>query len=389
MKSEMSKKRGTKREIRKLEAGSMLIGRLPEGCKHCRLGAKVVLLVTGICSRRCFYCPLSEQKMKKDVMYANELKVEDETDYLKESINEAHSIDAKGAGITGGDPLVVPKRTISLIEGLKKEFGKDFHIHLYTAVPFEERYIDELSRAGLDEIRFHPPENIWSKMEGSAYDRLIRKSKLTDMDVGVEIPLIPGSMKIVIMLAKYLDKIGVNFLNLNELEFSETNFENLRKREYEVVDDVSSAVAGSYLEGEKILEHFATSKSSRLERLSIHLCTSSFKDSVQLKKRLERRARKTARAYHEITEEGIFRLGIIECDDKTFLKEIEKRMKEKYEVPEDMVRYDEEKGRLETAFWILEELAHALKRIKGKKIYLSIIEEYPTADRLETERIPI
>ncbi len=369
-----------------LEAGSIIMGKLPKGCEHCRLGAKMVMLVTGLCDRSCFYCPLSEHKMKRDVMYANELKVEDESEYLKEAIAEARSIDAEGAGITGGDPLRVPDRTIMLIKGLKKEFGKMFHIHLYTAMHFDEKYIGMLASAGLDEIRFHPPENVWPSMKGTKYDMLIKSSLKTKMDVGVEIPLLLGSASKIVALARYLDEIGVKFLNLNELEFSETNVASLRKKGYDVRDDVSSAVAGSREVGKEVIMELSRALP---KRLSVHLCTSSFKDAVQLRKRLERRAKKTARPYHDITNEGTFEYGIIESDDKTKLRALEKRLKEKYEVPEEMIHFDEEKGRIETASWILEELAQTLKRLKGCKLYMATIEEYPTADRLEVERTPL
>ena len=44
---------------------------------------------------------------------------------------------------------------------------------------------------------------------------------------------------------------------------------------------------------------------------------------------------------------------------------------------------DEEKERLEVAAWVLEEIAPELE------LQSFIVEEYPTADRLEVERSPL
>jgi pyruvate formate-lyase activating enzyme-like uncharacterized protein len=124
---------------------------LPQGCIYCRQGRKTVLLVTGLCKFNCFYCPLSAKKKNKDVVYANEKLVEKDEDVLY----EAKTIDALGTGITGGDPLEVLDRTIHYIKILKKEFGDDHHIHLYTAFTPDPEILKELDDAGLDEIRFH------------------------------------------------------------------------------------------------------------------------------------------------------------------------------------------------------------------------------------------
>jgi len=48
-----------------------------------------------------------------------------------------------------------------------------------------------------------------------------------------------------------------------------------------------------------------------------------------------------------------------------------------------MVGWDDEKGRIETSPFILDEIADKL----SYKCYL--VEEYPTADRLEVEREPL
>ena len=95
-------------------------GCLEKGCQLCVKGSKLVLFVTGICSRNCYYCPLSEKKKNKDVVYANEWPILKDSDIIK----EAELCNAKGAGITGGDPLLVCERTCSVIKKLKKTFRK-------------------------------------------------------------------------------------------------------------------------------------------------------------------------------------------------------------------------------------------------------------------------
>lgn len=159
---------------------------IAKGCKLCVTGHKMVLFCTGLCPRDCFYCPISDKKKYKDVVYANEWPIKN----VKDMITEAKLTEAKGAGFTGGDPLVKLDRTLSYIKLLKKRFGKKFHIHLYTSLDLvDEKTLKKLYNAGLDEIRFHP--NIYNK---KLWPRIFLAKKF-GWDVGIEIPAIPTAEK--------------------------------------------------------------------------------------------------------------------------------------------------------------------------------------------------
>ena len=76
---------------------------LPQGCILCHQGAKMVLFVTGHCPRSCWYCPLSSDRKDRDVVYANDRRIETPDQIIK----EAETMSALGTGITGGEPLLV------------------------------------------------------------------------------------------------------------------------------------------------------------------------------------------------------------------------------------------------------------------------------------------
>ena len=98
-----------------------------EGCKFCVKGQKLVLFVGGKCSRACWYCSLSKTRKNSDTIWANERICKKPEDVIKE-VEESN---AKGAGITGGDPLLYLNTTLKYAKALKNRYGKDFHIHIY------------------------------------------------------------------------------------------------------------------------------------------------------------------------------------------------------------------------------------------------------------------
>ena len=348
----------------RFNSGSAANGELAHGCRFCIDGAKMVLLVTGRCTTGCFYCPVSAEKKGKDVTYANEGKVYSD----EEVIEEAESMDALGAGITGGDPSQCLDRTVHYIRLLKGHFGKDFHLHMYTST-INAANAKILEEAGLDEIRYHPGQQVWDRMETTELKDIVGNTK---MDVGIEVPALPGCSAQLIALARYAFSIGVSFMNLNELEFSESNWSMMEDHGYSLKDDISSAVAGS--------EETALAVMAELPDLPIHFCSSSFKDSVQLRNRLKRRAEHIAREYDVITDDGTFIKGIVYADDLDAAADF---LREEYDVPDELMFIDRERNRMEIAAWILEEVGPELP------FRCYITEEYPTKDRMEVERTPV
>lgn len=347
--------------LHKMECGSLCTGHVAEGCRHCIDGSKMVLFVTGRCGWNCYYCPVSLEKKGKDVIYANEGRVY--TD--EEIIAEAEAMDATGTGITGGDPLLDMDRTVHMIRLLKDRFGKGHHIHLYTATIDPER-ARRLQDAGLDEIRFHPPESVWTDMSST---RLRETVESLDIDVGVEVPALPHREKELNALVAYCREVGVDFVNLNELEFSESNWDMMEAYGYSVRDELSSAVNGSRETAVAVLK--------ANKRADVHFCSSTFKDGIQLRRRLIRRAEHTAKPYQQVTEDGTLVRGYLYAKD---LGAAESELRS-MGVPEDM--YEVLQDRIEVAPWILEDIADSV----GYRCYLS--EQYPTADGLEVERTPL
>ncbi len=353
-------------KVIKLENGSRYTHKLPEGCIYCAEGSKMVLLVTGRCEAECWYCPLSEKKKDRSVVYADEKKVEND----EEILSEARSIDAAGTGITGGDPLIT-KRSLKYIELLKREFGEEHHIHLYTQST-NLKYIERLYKAGLDEIRFHPPVTRWNKIEKTDYIDLFEKLReKTRLDVGIEIPVIPGMKDEILHLIKNSSD-HVSFLNLNELEFSSTNTQALQERGYEHKSDVSSGVKDS--------EDLAYSMLNIGFEVPLHYCSLSFKDGVQLTNRIKRRAQNVAKKGDIVTEDGTLIRGLIESEKP---KTLYKKLKKQFGLDDHHIWYDSENDRLEGDITVIKEMNPLI----DQECYG--IELYPTSDHLEVERWPL
>ena len=290
-------------------------------------------------------------------MFADEQLVESSEDILE----EAKAIGALGTGITGGEPLLELNKVMDYIKMLKQEFGMEHHIHLYTGALPNKKVMRGLRGAGLDEIRFHPPLECWSDPDG--LKKALSEAINIGLEAGVEIPAFKSAPGIV----DAIRSTGA-FLNLNELEFSETNARNLEEIGFRSHELHCGAIGSEEI-----------AKSFKLKGLHVHYCPSRFKDAIQLRERLKRRAKIMARPFDFITDDGTLIYGVINGDPKTLIDVLEG-----LGVPERA--YAAKENQIQIDPYVLEDISKELKSIG---CIVSVVETYPTKKGLIVESIPL
>lgn len=340
--------------MKKTKFGSYCINGIAEGCKHCVKGEKLVLFITGICSRDCKYCSLSNLRKNIDKIWANER----ECQKIEEVINEAEDSKADSAGITGGDPILKLERTIEYASDLKKKFGKEFQIHIYLPTKtVDNEKLKKLAKV-IDEVRFHP-SFLCEEQEKSEDIKKIKLAKnfFKKENIGIEMPMIPDQKEEILdFILSIQDEIS--FVNLNEFEIGESNFEYITSKY--TLKKGGYVVSGSKEAGIWVLKELEKNNS----RLKVHLCTADTKNNYQYRNRLK---------LHKIlpfgkrTEDGTVIYLAVSSDVK--------ELNERY--PNESC-IDKSQNRL----IISEKLARKL--LKDYKI--EKVEEFPTYDRIEIEK---
>jgi pyruvate formate-lyase activating enzyme-like uncharacterized protein len=250
--------------------------------------------------------------------------------------------------------MLVLDRVVEACRLLKGRFGPEHHIHLYTGTA---PGMPELQRLqGLvDEIRMHPPEEVWPRILETPYALSARLARTLGFDIGIEVPSLPNLSSLAPILPL------LDFLNINELEWGEISADEMRRRGLEPADGLHNAVSGAH----------RWAAGLRRDK-KVHWCTSAFKDSVQLRERLKRIARNTARSFDQITEDGTVVYGVAELagasvPERPYLKRGTCELRE---------------GRLELSAKVLKRHADELP---GNKY---IIERYPNGG-IVVEVIPL
>ncbi|MHA1794290.1 MAG: radical SAM protein [Promethearchaeota archaeon] len=364
-------------KVKESKGRSLHVGKLPRGCKLCINGMKTVIFLGGKCSRpdHCsWYCPISMERRINGSRHVNERVVTRDDDIL----DEIKATGAKGASFTGGEPIgYFFEDVLHYTMILKENYSSKFHLHLYTTgLEATREKLRELGKAGLDEIRFHPPDDHLTIII-DALDYITK--------VGVEIPIIPSDEYFmrVINIIKNLEKMNAHFLNLNEFEFSETNSESLKKAGFKLKKDTIAAVEGSEFQALRVLSWFLENGKNKI---SVHYCPIVTKDEFQLKNRYKRRAKNTRKSHEVITSDGTILYGRISFKNTLNLKSFLEKLinnktfsKSKLEIQEDKLEIYFHPRMLKNRWF----RGLILKEDAG------IVEALPTNERNECEFTPI
>ncbi len=365
---------------------SICINELVKGCNLCVEGKKLVLFITGLCSRRCFYCSLSKKRGQTDNVWANERLCKS----VRDAVLEAESSSAQGAGITGGDPLLVEKRTLKYIKALKKKFGKNFHIHIY--LPTDNLKVDNIKRlylAGVDEVRFHP---YFLKKDLRSEIGKISLAGLFFMkhQIGCEIPALPHKKEEIMRFIEQVKNV-IGFLNINELELSDTNADFLLRQGFNINKE-GYTIKGSKDTALKILSYC-----EKNTKMRVHYCSARTKNLYQYKNRLKRRALKIKRCYDTLTSDFTLRRAAFYPPESKpgfcYRSTLNKLQKEKLKhikkleffrnfligagVPKKMLEIDKERLRLLTSRQFAFKYS---KEAKDRGFVPAYVEELPVSD---------
>ncbi len=354
---------------------NLVVGTPSEGCKLCSMGSKMVLFITGKCDSNCFYCPIMKEK-RRDITFANEQQIET----IDEAIKEAQMISALGVGITGGDPSLTLDRVIEYINSFKKEFGKQFHCHLYTSHALTKKQLMNLCDSGLDEIRFHPPMLVLT----NEIRDCIRNAQTLDWQVGIEIPVIPDKRDSIVQIIDFAIESKLSFVNLNEFEITEANVKKLSNLSYKVKSEVSAAVEGSESLAKEILKKY------KKATITIHYCSARYKDGVQLKNRLIRRAKNYAKNFDEITEEGLLVRGRVILKDALGITEIISDLQVTHEIRIENMEIDEDYNTI-FIHWNKAKLLtkYLVDKYKNQISSIDVIHQYPYKNGIITYLDPM
>ena len=352
-----------------------------EGCIQCQMGSKLVLFITGNCHWQCDYCPLSETRRDIDWMFANERRCET----FDEVIEEARAMRATGAGITGGDPLMAKERTLEGISRLKEEFGPEFHLHMYTSIPFRPEVASDFADAGLDEIRFHLLD-----LDAERYRSTISACAEAGILTGVEIPCEPDKRDELLSLLDELRDFDISFLNLNELEITVGNHDNMELRGFNLSTEITAGAAGSNELAHEMKSRVMAADQGVAdptdgairEPFGFHLkfCTAVFKDSGQMRRRFLRRGESTIAPHEVLTEDGTLIFGAIDADDESKEDWMDELVNETG-LPRRFLLWDEKNGRIEMPLVIAEDIAEQIE----EPVFM--VEVLPTHERLEVTMV--
>jgi pyruvate formate-lyase activating enzyme-like uncharacterized protein len=279
---------------------------LSPGCLICAEGNWSCMFINGLCTAHCFYCP-QDRKIKKERPPTEDFVFDNPKDYVK----YLERFNFKGVSFSGGEPLLVFDKLLTYIEKIRERFGKSMYLWLYTNGDLVNTdKIIKLKKSGIDEIRFN--------ISANDYDLRPVGLAVGIMDaVTIEIPSIPEDYEKVKKCLIRMKKIGVNYLNIHQLNTTKYNYKNYINRGYTFLHYPDLPIFESEMSALELIRYALDNKIG----LPINYCSCIYKNRFQGKGKRERSASLVKKDFEELTNSKFIRRLSIE-DSLTDIRKI-------------------------------------------------------------------
>lgn len=246
---------------------------LSPGCWCCGKGAWACVFISHSCTRDCFFCLRKQQEAKDFVPYVErDIKF----DSVGRFIEYLGSFHFEGVSFSGGEPFMKFDRLYEYIMTIRKTFGNQHYIWVYTNGDLvNESKLKRLAEGDLNEIRFD--------LSARDYDLKPLSLALAHVpNVTVEIPAIPEDVERVKSLLPRLESMGVKNINLHQLMINDYNAGAFKARGYTVLHndryDDWFGILESELTALEILNHAAENNMG----IGVNYCSRLYKYLFQL-----------------------------------------------------------------------------------------------------------
>ena len=202
------------------------------------------------------------------------------------------------------------------------------------------------------------------------YLQVIDECNRVGINVGIELPCEPDKADSLFALLEEMDGSNVQFLNLNELEITVGNQENMDVRGFNLSGSMTAAAEGSL--------ELALNLKQHAKDMSFHVkfCSANFKDAGQLRARFRRRAEVTLRPYEVLSDDDTILFGAIPTDESDARDDVEE-LSQELELSDGWIRYDSTTRRIELPLSAAEQIADFVD------VQVQLVEVHPTHERLE------
>jgi hypothetical protein len=181
------------------------------------------------------------------------------------------------------------------------------------------------------------------------------KENYPDKLIGFEVPCIPQKEKEIEDLIIFADENNLDFVNLNEYEFTESNFNKLSQKGF------VSILSNAAIEGSKDTAIKVINSVKDKTSITVHFCSSGSKDSIQLVQRFKKRASQIKRPFDQISSEGELEYGRFVVDNKEELVEMIDILENEFDLDEDFREDFESDFSIETAWYVIDEITDLLR----------------------------